>query len=176
MNSIYLFATLALAMACSVVAEEEAVAVIKSNTVNGVVTFCQQSNGLVTVRINVSGLVPAGEHGFHVHQFGDLRDGCISAGPHFNPNNYTHGAPSDNVRHVGDLGNIVADQSGRVATEINDSQIQLSGPHSVIGRAVVFHALRDDLGKGTGTKETESKKTGNAGGRVACALIGLAKP
>lgn len=155
---------------------EEAVAVIKSNTVNGVVAFCQQPNGMVTVKINVTGLVPAGEHGFHVHQFGDLRDGCVSAGPHFNPNNNNHGSPSDTNRHVGDLGNIVADQSGGVITEINDSQIQLSGPHSIVGRAVVFHALRDDLGKGSGDKEAESKKTGNAGGRLACGVIGLAKP
>ncbi|XP_054164131.1 superoxide dismutase [Cu-Zn]-like [Oppia nitens] len=152
------------------------IAVIKSNTVNGLVCFQQSADGsVVTVRINVTGLVPSGNHGFHVHQFGDLSNGCMSTGSHFNTNNYTHGAPTDSMRHVGDLGNIVADNDGKVVMALNDTQIKLSGQNSIIGRAVVFHAMADDLGKGTGDKESESKKTGNAGGRVACAVIGIAK-
>jgi len=35
------------------------------------------------------------------------------SGPHFNPNNLTHGAPEDEVRHAGDLGNIVANAEGK---------------------------------------------------------------
>ncbi|CAG2173590.1 unnamed protein product [Oppiella nova] len=152
------------------------IAVIKSNTVNGLVRFEQSADGTrVVVNINVTGLVPAGDHGFHVHQNGDLSDGCMSAGAHFNPYNQTHGAPNDTVRHVGDLGNIIADSEGKVVREYNDTQIKLSGPNSIIGRAVVFHALVDDLGKGQGEREQESKKTGNAGARVACAVIGIAK-
>lgn len=36
----------------------------------------------------------------------------IKIGAHFNPNGMTHGAPGDEVRHAGDLGNIVANAEG----------------------------------------------------------------
>ncbi|EEE58604.1 hypothetical protein OsJ_09942 [Oryza sativa Japonica Group] len=68
--------------------------------------------------------------------------------PHFNPHNKSHGAPSDDERHVGDLGNIVANKDGVADIFIKDLQISLSGPHSILGRAVVVHADSDDLGRG----------------------------
>ncbi|CAO2164854.1 unnamed protein product [Urochloa humidicola] len=91
-------------------------------------------------------------------------------GPHFNPNNLTHGAPEDEVRHAGDLGNIVANAEGVAEATIVDSQIPLTGPNSVVGRAFVVHELEDDLGKGG---HELSLSTGNAGGRLACGVVGL---
>jgi len=81
-----------------------------------------------------------------------------------------HGAPNDTERHVGDLGNIVANEQGVAVVNITDPVISLHGAHNIIGRTVVVHNGTDDLGKG-GTDE--SKQTGSAGSRVACGVIGI---
>ena len=91
---------------------------------------------------------------------------------HFNPFSKTHGSPTAAERHVGDLGNVVADDTGSVNATLSDSQISLFGPLSVVGRSVVVHEGIDDLGLGG---HEQSKTTGNAGGRLACGVIGLAK-
>ena len=61
---------------------------------------------------------------------------------------------------------------------LKDTQIPLSGPNSIVGRAVVVHELADDLGKGdhteVGVQGKTSKTTGNAGARLACGVIGFA--
>lgn len=113
-----------------------------------------------------------GLHGFHIHEFGDNTNGCISAGAHFNPHNQEHGAPGDSVRHVGDLGNVTAGTNGIAKINICDKLISLEGEHSIIGRTVVVHGDPDDLGKGG---HELSKSTGNAGARLACGVIGITK-
>jgi superoxide dismutase, Cu-Zn family len=119
-----------------------------------------------------------GEHGFHIHQLGDTTNGCMSTGPHFNPAGKTHGAPTDEERHAGDLGNITANADGVAVLDLRDAQIPLDGPNSILGRAVVVHELADDLGQGDhsepGTQGKTSKTTGNAGARLACGVIGRA--
>jgi Cu-Zn family superoxide dismutase len=89
-----------------------------------------------------------------------------------NPHNKTHGAPSDSERHVGDLGNFKTDAQGNAEGSVSDKFIKLIGPESVLGRTVVVHAGTDDLGKG---ENEESKKTGNAGARPACGVIGISQ-
>ncbi|CAL5352720.1 unnamed protein product [Camellia sinensis] len=149
-----------------VAATKKAVAVLKgTSNVEGVVTLTQDDNGPTTVNVRVTGLTP-GLHGFHLHEFGDTTNGCMSTGAHFNPNGMTHGAPEDKIRHAGDLGNIVANADGVAEATIVDNQIPLTGPNAVIGRALVVHELEDDLGKGG---HELSLSTGNAGGRLACA-------
>ncbi|THG17982.1 hypothetical protein TEA_011598 [Camellia sinensis var. sinensis] len=130
------------------------------------VVVLNSSEGPTTVTGSLSGLQP-GLHGFHVHALGDTTNGCMSTGPHFNPVGKEHGAPEDENRHAGDLGNVVVGEDGTASFTVVDKQIPLSGPHSIIGRAVVVHADLDDLGKGG---HELSKSTGNAGGRIACAL------
>lgn len=93
-----------------------------------------------------------------------------STGGHYNPDKLKHGAREDAVRHVGDLGNVVADENGNVYTSFSDTVMTLFGSRSIIGRAVVVHSSEDDLGR---TEHPDSPKTGNAGGRVACGIIGI---
>ena len=126
----------------------KAVCVLKSEKVNGVVKFSQEGDGPVKVSGEISGLAP-GQHGFHVHQFGDNTDGCTSAGPHYNPDGCEHGAPSDakGERHAGDLGNVQAGEDGVAKFDVSDSFISLSGERSILGRTMVVHADVDDLGK-----------------------------
>ncbi|KAJ3172954.1 Superoxide dismutase [Cu-Zn] [Geranomyces variabilis] len=151
----------------------KAVSVVRGDSpATGTITFTQaEENGPTTIEVDLKNLTP-GQHGFHVHEFGDNTNGCTSAGGHFNPMNVTHGAPTDSVRHAGDLGNLTAGADGTVKAKLQDSHVKLIGPTSVIGRTIVVHADEDDLGK---TLHEQSKITGNAGARVACGVIGVAK-
>jgi Cu-Zn family superoxide dismutase len=133
--------------------------------VEGTVWFTAVPGG-VAVKASLKGLA-AGNHGFHVHEFGDCTapDGA-SAGGHFNPKGSPHGAPTDAARHAGDLGNIQPAADGTATLEWTDPAMKLDGPDGVIGHAVIVHANPDDL---------KTQPTGNAGGRVACGVIGVAK-
>lgn len=86
-----------------------------------------------------------------------------------NPKQLNHGAPQDEIRHVGDLGNIKADATGVAKTIFSDNLISLIGSRSIVGRGLIVHQDIDDLGKGG---HPDSLKTGNAGARAACAVIG----
>jgi Cu-Zn family superoxide dismutase len=134
--------------------------------VKGTIYFTQKGDA-VEVTGEVTGLTP-GKHGFHIHEFGDMTemDGSC-AGGHFNPTNKKHGAPEDQDRHVGDLGNIVADDSGKAVIKVTDRVLQLNGPLSIIGRGVIVHEKADDL---------KTQPTGDAGGRAAGGVIGVADP
>jgi Cu-Zn family superoxide dismutase len=136
------------------------------NKVSGTVTFTEVADG-VQVRAEISGLT-SGNHGFHVHEFGDCSAAdAASAGAHFNPENKPHAGPDSTERHVGDMGNVQADASGKARLEYVDHQISLTNDErSAIGRSVVVHAKADDL---------KSQPAGDSGARVACGVIGRAK-
>ena len=142
-----------------------------NSKVTGVVYFADAGSG-VAISYRIKGLSD-GEHGFHIHEYGDLTDGCTSACAHFNPDNEVHGGLETPVRHFGDLGNIESQKS------ISEGEIYLpkakldSSKYGILGRMMIVHADRDDLGKGG---DAESLKTGNAGKRLACGVIGLAEP
>jgi len=150
----------------------KAVCVLTGEAVKGVIKFTQADvNAPVDVEGELRGLAE-GPHGFHIHEFGDNTNGCTSAGGHFNPHGKTHGAPVDEVRHAGDLGNVDAGSDGVANVKLSDACISLAGPQSIIGRTVVVHADVDDLGKGG---HELSLTTGNAGARLACGVIGICK-
>lgn len=129
----------------------------------------------VLVKGEILGL-SAGLHGFHVHMTGDTGNNCKAAGGHFNPDQHQHSHPSSRARHAGDLGNILTlPGSPLTLVSLLDTVITLGhgGERDVAGRAVVVHGGEDDLGLATGDQAEESKKTGNAGARVACGIIKL---
>ena len=129
--------------------------------VAGTVSFTETTSG-VQVVAEVSGLTP-GKHGFHVHEKGDCSDPeGKSAGGHFNPGGTEHGAPDADVHHAGDLGNLMAGEDGNARLEAVFEGVSLSGDDGLIGRGLIVHADPDDL---------SSQPTGNAGARVACAVI-----
>jgi Cu-Zn family superoxide dismutase len=131
--------------------------------VQGVVLFDQKSNGL-HIHGKIMGLTP-GKHGFHIHQFGDIRDPKgESAGGHFDPAGHKHGAPGEDEHHAGDLGNITANQDGVANVDINAPWLKL---HFIVGRSLVVHGGADDL---------KSQPSGAAGPRVGVGVIGIAKP
>ena len=135
--------------------------------ITGGIVMKQEPGKPTIIRGLIKGLTP-GLHGFHVHEFGDLSKGCESAGGHYNPDGVDHGDLAEG--HVGDLGNIEANEDGIARFKIVARRIDLSGDRSIVGRAIVIHADQDDLGKGG---DEESLKTGNAGERVACGVIRL---
>ncbi|KAK0090577.1 hypothetical protein PV326_004085 [Microctonus aethiopoides] len=144
-----------------------------TKTVNGSLWFIQNDpKGPVTINGTISGL-SKGNHGFHIHEKGDFSNKCLSTGGHYNPHNLSHGGPSDGQRHLGDLGNIMANDQGIAHINFEDKLITLSGPNSIIGRAVVVHSGEDDLGKG-GHKD--SLTTGNSGERIACGIVSVMSP
>uniref|UniRef100_A0A076G467 Superoxide dismutase [Cu-Zn] n=1 Tax=Tenebrio molitor TaxID=7067 RepID=A0A076G467_TENMO len=145
---------------------------VLNGELKGTIFFTQESRkSPVQVTGEVTGL-KKGSHGFHIHEFGDNTNGCISAGAHFNPHGKDHGGPTHDVRHVGDLGNVEAGGDGVAKVHITDKLISLEGEHSIIGRTLVVHADPDDLGQGG---HELSKTTGNAGARLACGVVGITK-
>ena len=107
----------------------------------------------------------------HVHVFGDFSEGLVSAGGIFNPFGRNHGAPDDEERMVGDLGNIEADDDGVATVAIEDRQVKLIGPHSIIGRSIIVKSNQDDLGRGG---NEFSLSTGNCGTRIGGGVVGIA--
>ena len=138
----------------------------KGSSVSGTVTFTQV-NGGVRIVADVTGLTP-GEHAFHIHEFGDCSaPDATSAGGHFNPRHMQHGAPDASVRHAGDFGNLEANGAGKAHYDRVDKIISLNGAESIVGHGVIVHEKVDDF---------ITQPTGNAGARVACGIIGVAKP
>ena len=143
-----------------------AVAVIRplgDNRVQGAINFIQEGRAL-RIAGELTGLTP-GKHGVHIHVYGDptYADGS-SFGPHLNPKNVQHGGPEDPKSHLGDLGNIEADRSGKAKINILSNKLSLSGNNSIIGRSIVIKERIDDL---------KTQPGGAAGARIAFGIIGI---
>jgi superoxide dismutase, Cu-Zn family len=141
------------------------------NKLKGYVTFIQDnSKSILKINGNISNLSP-GKHGFHIHKYGNLlKIDCTKCGGHFNPTNKVHGGRNVTNSHAGDLGNIIANEKGVAKFHFTVDKLSLYGKNSIFGRSIVVHTDPDDLGKGG---FHDSLITGNSGGRLDCAVIGI---
>ncbi len=133
------------------------------SSVTGRVDFVE-SGGRLRAHVELAGLAPGSEHGFHVHDKGDCSaPDAASAGGHFNPGGSAHGRAGVAPHHAGDLPSLMADAGGRVRADLVLEGVTLAaGPNSIVGRAVIVHRDRDDF---------TSQPAGNAGPRLACGVI-----
>jgi superoxide dismutase, Cu-Zn family len=132
------------------------------NTARGQATFTQDGES-VRVKATLSGLRPGAEHGFHVHEKGDCSSGDgMSTGGHFNPDAKPHG-PQNAPHHAGDMPAIVADAYGNATVAFTLGGVTIgSGAADLVGRGLIVHRDPDDY---------RTQPTGNAGPRIACAVI-----
>ena len=161
-------AAVALLGACATVPPEPLRATAQLQPTKGSKTFgeatFEEVDGKVRVVIFVQGLKPGQEHGLHIHEVGDCSSGDgMSTKGHFNPYGKPHAHYSTGERHAGDLPALKADAGGRaeLSTEL-DVVTVAAGPSSVVGRGLIVHAMPDDY---------RTQPTGNAGARLACAVI-----
>ena len=148
---------------------QRCISVVNMNGITGVIKLKSGKNGC-TVKYDINGLAD-GKHGFHIHKCGDMTKGCETGCEHFNPFNKNHGGPHSQERHAGDLGNIISlNGVSKGSITVKDISCDPKTKISIVGRMFVIHEDEDDLGKGG---DEESLKTGNAGKRIACSIIGL---
>ena len=134
----------------------------KGNDAKGTVTF-SQAGDVVHVSANISGLKPNATHGFHVHEKGDCSSGDgMSTGGHFNPAGKPHG-PQSGEHHAGDMPSLNADSYGNANVSFDLHGVSIgSGSADLVGRGLIVHRDPDDY---------KSQPAGNAGPRLACAVI-----
>ncbi|MBP3981404.1 superoxide dismutase family protein [Acidovorax sp. JG5] len=135
----------------------------RGSTTTGTVTFVQTGGG-VQVSGEIRGLKPGAEHGFHIHEKGDCSSGDgMSTGGHFNPGGKAHGHHGMGDHHTGDLPSLKADANGVATFHFESSTIRVGGTdNNIVGRGLIVHRDPDDY---------KTQPTGNAGPRLACAVI-----
>lgn len=166
-QALFLFAATAVLAGCASFASGPSatatLAPTAGNSTAGTVQFAQQGER-VKVSGEIRGLRPNAEHGFHVHEKGDCSspDGT-SAGGHYNPSSRPHGRHGAGAHHVGDLPSLRADAAGVARFSFESTSISVgAGAGDIAGRGLIVHRDPDDY---------TTQPTGNAGARLACAVI-----
>lgn len=135
-----------------------------SSGVSGTILLTQEKEQVVMVA-SLTGLTP-GEHAIHIHQNGDCSsDDGKSAGGHWNPTTTNHGKWGNDHHHMGDIGNLVANEEGGATLTFATDKWCIGcddETKNVIGKSFIVHASADDF---------ESQPSGAAGARVACGVI-----
>lgn len=133
----------------------------------GTATLVETPSGYVLIQVEVNGLEP-GERGFHVHETGECDPATEfkSAGGHL-AGGKEHGVLVEGGPHPGDMPNQVVPANGTLRADVFNERIKLadSGEGALFdadGSALMVHSQPDDY---------KSQPSGDAGGRVACAVI-----
>jgi Cu-Zn family superoxide dismutase len=144
-----------------------------TSTAMGAAVFEKVASDQIKLTVIVSGAMPvSAAHGIHIHANGDCGSssdgdgGTVpggAAGGHWNPEAHQHGT-SVGTNHLGDIGNITVGPTGiGTLTFMTDKWTMGTGAaNDILNHALVLHAGPDD---------GVTQPTGNAGGRIACAVI-----
>jgi len=111
----------------------------------GLVEFFQYSELYTTIRYNLDNCPPEGDHGFHVHEDGDLTNGCASTGGHYKPD------ADDSIFNMVAL---KVDANGHTEGVFTTTNVKLNGPHSVMNRGVVMHEFSSNAPGGPGPRQS----------------------
>ncbi len=118
------------------------------------------------LKIALRDLPPGQWVAFHIHENGecDAQSGFKSAGGHFNPMNKSHGHEFADGPHAGDMMNQYVNDKGELYAQILNNAVRFdgTGETDIHGKAVIIHAGADDY---------KSQPSGDAGDRIACAVI-----
>jgi Cu-Zn family superoxide dismutase len=131
----------------------------------GQAKLTQTPNG-VLLHVDLRDL-PAGSHGFHIHEIGACEPTFEAAGGHYAPGKHAHGYLNDDGHHAGDMPNIFVPESGALTFEVINRNISLNSDvqgtvFDSNGSAIVIHTNPDDY---------KSQPSGDAGERIACGII-----
>jgi superoxide dismutase, Cu-Zn family len=130
----------------------------------GAANLTGSPNGGVLIGVQIEGLPQGQWVAFHVHETGecDPEGGFQSAGGHYAPEGNMHGYFVEQGPHAGDMPNQLVPESGVLRGQVFNHKVTIDGENAIRGRALMFHALPDDY---------VSQPSGNAGDRIACAVI-----
>jgi Cu-Zn family superoxide dismutase len=137
----------------------------KGNEV-GTIALRETADDGVWLNVSLQNL-PAGTHGFHIHETGKCEGDFESAGGHFAPEGHKHGVLVNDGPHAGDMPNIHVPSDGRLNLELFVPAVSLKkGDDDTLfdadGSAFVVHAGVDDY---------KSQPSGDAGARIACGVV-----
>lgn len=148
---------------------------VNGNTI-GQMILVDAGNGKTVIQVQVSGL-PAGWHGFHLHQTGTCdpagEEPFSSAGGHWTMGSEAH------PDHTGDMPVLLAGQDGTARLAFETDRFTIADLFDDDGAAVLIHSGPDNLAnipERYGTPDEETLAAGDSGTRLACGVVVEAAP
>jgi Cu-Zn family superoxide dismutase len=146
-------------------AEATIAGTVSDTTVNGSAKFSQEGDGKVKMDIELS-IPKMASHSVavHIHEHGDCGDAGNSSHGHWNPTNKQHGKWGTGEFHLGDIGNIELDATGKGTYSLETDLWTIGGDAQtdILSKAIIVHSGMDDF---------TSQPAGNAGSRIGCGVI-----